>query len=154
MPCQRKKLLCWNFWSLILISTPISKQVSFQMKSPRSDQSSLPISTHVLFAVISFCGFYLCRRSPCKTVSCYATLVPCCCHIRRELLLPNCVSVWRPNSRGAMVARVGRVGGVAGRGALLRKAWNSPGWQMKSVHSSKAAPYRQPVEQSQPLNGG
>lgn len=37
---------------------------------------------------------------------------------------------------------------------FVRKSRNSSGWQMKSVHSSKAAPYRQPVEQSQSLNEG
>lgn len=37
---------------------------------------------------------------------------------------------------------------------FVRKSRNSSGWQMKSVHSSKAAPYRQPVEQRQALNEG
>lgn len=37
---------------------------------------------------------------------------------------------------------------------FVKKSRNSSGWQMKSVHSSKAAPYRQPAEQSQGLNEG
>lgn len=35
---------------------------------------------------------------------------------------------------------------------LKKKSRNFCGWQMKSVHSSEAAPYRRPVEQSQGLN--
>lgn len=45
-------------------------------------------------------------------------------------------------------------GGWAGLRAFVNKGRNSSGWQMKSVHSSKAAPYRQPVEHSQALNEG
>lgn len=57
-----------------------------------------------------------------------------------------------------MVVRGSQVssrGGGGGRGeGFVKKSRNSSGWQMKSVHSSKAAPYRQPVEQSQALNEG
>lgn len=56
-----------------------------------------------------------------------------------------------------MVARGSRVscreGERRGEG-FVKERRNSSDWQMKSVHSSKAAPYRQPVKQSQALNGG
>lgn len=35
---------------------------------------------------------------------------------------------------------------------LVKESRNSSGWKMKSVHSYKVAPYRQPVEQSHNLN--
>lgn len=53
--------------------------------------------------------------------------------------------------QGSQVSR--REGERRGEG-FVKKRRNSSDWQMKSVHSSKAAPYRQPVKQSQALNGG
>lgn len=55
--------------------------------------------------------------------------------------------------RGSQVSSGGRGGGEWGE-RFVKKSRNSCGWQMKSVHSSEAAPYRQPVEQSQALNEG
>lgn len=73
------------------------------------------------------------------------------------LLLPSRVCVWRLNSGKVMVAWGSRVscreGERRGEG-FAKKRRNSSDWQMKSVHSSEAAPYRQPVKQSQALNGG
>lgn len=79
-----------------------------------------------------------------------------------RLLLPSRVGVWCPNSGEVMVVRGSQVSGSGGGGGgggwwgegFVKKGRNSSGWQMKSVHSSKAAPYRQPVEQSQALNEG
>lgn len=38
--------------------------------------------------------------------------------------------------------------------AFVKEIRNSSGWKMKSVHSSGAAPNKQPVEQSHALNEG
>ncbi|KAK5867657.1 hypothetical protein PBY51_012126 [Eleginops maclovinus] len=64
-------------------------------------------------------------------------------------------AVWRLNSGAVMVVRGSQVSGRGGRGeGFVKKRRNSSGWQMKSVHSFKAAPYRRPAEQSQALNEG
>ncbi len=72
-------------------------------------------------------------------------------------MLPHQKCCWRPNSGEVMVVRGSQVsrgrGGGSGVG-FVKKSRNSSGWQMKSVHSSKAAPFWQPVEQSQKLNEG
>lgn len=73
------------------------------------------------------------------------------------LLLPSRVCVWHLNSGKVMVVQGSQVSRREGerRGeGFVKKRRNSSDWQMKSVHSSKAAPYRQPVKQSQALNGG
>lgn len=58
--------------------------------------------------------------------------------------------------KGWRVVGAARSAAEEGRGeeGFVKKSRNSSGWQMKSVHSSKAALYRQPVEQSQALNEG
>lgn len=80
-------------------------------------------------------------------------------HPSRAMCLPS--KQQQQVMRGSQVSVVeegGMEGGVeGGEGwseglSFVKKSRNSCGWQMKSVHSSEAAPYRRPVEQSQELN--
>lgn len=171
VPSQRKiltSLLCWNLWCLILIGTPFSYQVSFQMKSPRSHGSKefLPHVIIHLYLPLASCDLVLRVQSASRAVipSVCGVMLSCVlCDVvatSDRLLLPSRVCVWRPNSGEVMVmwgSQVSSRAGVGGTGrgeGFVKKSRISSGWQMKSVHSSKAAPYRQPVEQSQALNEG
>lgn len=109
----------------------------------------LPVISSCVFNLQALPSFTSVCGVPCRALLCDVVATS------DRLLLPSRVRVCPLNSREVLVVWGSQVSSGAGRGeGFVKKSRNSSGWQMKSVHSSKAAPYRQPVEQSQAVNEG